>query len=82
MLFKGRDLIEIPFSHAMSCRFHVRKNSKNFINDYYKNVIQMRIFEQVISPMDESDMWEFTGLLPIEPPNYKVKRGKLDRRRK
>ncbi|PHU07445.1 hypothetical protein BC332_23934 [Capsicum chinense] len=79
---RGWDLIGIPCSHAVSCIFHVRGNPENFTNDCYNKATQMRIYEPVIAPMDGPDMWEPTGLLPVDPPNYEPKKGKLDKNRR
>nr|XP_033515075.1 uncharacterized protein LOC117279634 [Nicotiana tomentosiformis] len=59
---KEWDLTGIPYSHAISCIFHIRENPENFIHDCYKKTTQMRIYEPVIAPMDGPDMWE-----PTEP---------------
>ncbi|KAF3644680.1 hypothetical protein FXO38_20060 [Capsicum annuum] len=71
---RGWDLTGIPFSHAVNCIFHVRGNPENFTNDCYNKATQMRIYEPVIAPMDRPAMWEPTGLLPVEPPNYEPKK--------
>ncbi|XP_060202807.1 uncharacterized protein LOC132631225 [Lycium barbarum] len=76
------DLIGIPCAHAISCIFSIRENPENFINDCYKKATQMRIYEPVIAPMDGPDMWETTDLLPVQPPTYEPKKGKLNKNRR
>lgn len=66
----------IPCSHAISCIWQKHDEPVNYVSDWYKKDCQIKIYENMIQPINPIKQWPRTGLNPMSMPPERTKPGR------
>lgn len=59
----------IPCAHAISCMYYVGYILEEFVDDVYKKVTYMRVYNHLIETLEGVDSWPKYGRVPLLPPD-------------
>uniref|UniRef100_A0A2N9EMB4 SWIM-type domain-containing protein n=1 Tax=Fagus sylvatica TaxID=28930 RepID=A0A2N9EMB4_FAGSY len=68
---KRWDLSGVPCCHAISCIFYQREAAEDYVDQCYKISTYVACYDPIVMPINGPDMWEATGLAPVEPPRIR-----------
>jgi hypothetical protein len=68
---KRWDLSGVPCCHAISCIFSQREAAEDYVDQCYKISTYVACYDPIVMPINGPDMWEATGLAPVEPPRIR-----------
>ncbi|XP_072062123.1 uncharacterized protein [Arachis hypogaea] len=61
----------LPCPHAISCITFKGLNLESFVDDHYKKDAYLRCYQEVIHPLNVSDLWERSQYDDVMPPPYR-----------
>ncbi|KAE8814794.1 hypothetical protein D1007_07794 [Hordeum vulgare] len=75
------NLTGIPCNHAISAINKAKRFPKDFLSTFFKKQFYLAAYEPMIFPIPGEHNWTRTPGLDIEPPAFKVKRGRMKQKR-
>nr|XP_051229278.1 uncharacterized protein LOC127347092 [Lolium perenne] len=76
------DMTGIPCSHAISAIYKSRQQPEDFVHDFFKKPMYLEAYNPVIYPVPSEDQWRKTDTVDIDPPVFKIEKGRHQTKRR
>ena len=72
----------IPCHHAISAIYRSKQFPKDFVHEFFKKPMYLEAYNPPIYHVPGEDLWTKTDSQDIDPPVYKIERGKMQTKRR
>uniref|UniRef100_A0ACD5YA64 Uncharacterized protein n=1 Tax=Avena sativa TaxID=4498 RepID=A0ACD5YA64_AVESA len=76
------DLTGIPCKHAVEAIHKAREFPEDYVSDFFKKPMYREAYKNAIYPVPGQHGWTKTNSPDIDPPEYKTKRGRKQKKRR
>jgi hypothetical protein len=76
------DMTGIPCSHAVSAIYKSKQHPEDFVHDFFKKDMYLEAYNPVVYPMPGEDLWTQTPSPDIDPPIFKLDKGRKQYKRR
>jgi hypothetical protein len=76
------DMSGIPCSHAISAIYKSKQQPEDFVHDFFKKPMYLAAYTPPIYPVPSQDQWTKTYTQDIDPPVFKIEKGRAQTKRR